>query len=962
MNRGVRYLLTWFVLFLFHSFSAQEIDSLKRVLRDAKNDSVKVVTCLFISEVCDPPEIKGYADLAIKLCDKNLRTLKKGSVLHSFYTENLSSALNNVGFYEQGKGNFKAAKDLYLQSMEVSKSINFTDGIAYSLSNIGSIYNTTGDMANALDYYHRSLKIRLPADVEGKAICLHNIAGIHLALDELDKAADYSNKSLTLWKELKNKAGIAYSYAHLGQILSRKNEISKSKEAYLKSLNFADESGDLYSIANANNGFGRLLIKAKEYDEAMTCFKRALHIDSIINYKQGIAATFCFMGEVMLKEGKLQEAKKYSEMSFELQNEIGNKETMGLNCDNLKEIYAKLGDYKKAYEMQTFSRQLSDSINSEKNKKASLYNSFRYSFEKKAVQDSLKMVEDKQGLMLKMKQKQKGIYALIIGLSIIAILLVLIYNRLRIISRQKEVVEKAQKEVEEQKELADMRRIAAEEQKQIALDSVEELKEAQKELYGAKVEADKANRIKSEFLANMSHEIRTPLNAVLGFSELLKGKTTGEKYERYLDGVLKAGKSLLSLINDILDLSKIEAGEVEIKKTNVDLRMLIDELYQIFSQVSSEKKINFKITIEPDHVPVNVITDELRLRQILFNLIGNAIKFTNEGSVTLAIKLTPNVSAGNKVNVWFNIIDTGIGIPLSQQFFIFEPFKQQEGQNTGKYGGTGLGLAITKRLVQLMDGNISVSSAAGVGSVFTVFLPGVEVGKPQEDKKLPRQDLYSVFDGQIVLIAEDIEANREVMEAFLSEYDLNLLFASNGQEALDLMEITTPDIVLMDLMMPVMDGNTAILRIRADERFRDVVIIAVTSAVLQSKETLARELCDDYLTKPLQKDKLLRSMAKALLNRSSLPRESVNDHSFFELEMKLKNNLKKELFNKWNEIRHLKSIDDITLFSLELKEFAVTNNSVELERYAERLHSFADNFEVEKMNLLFDRFEAIIEH
>jgi signal transduction histidine kinase/CheY-like chemotaxis protein/Tfp pilus assembly protein PilF len=959
LKRGVRYSLAWFVLFLFHFGPAQELDSLKRVLLNANNDSLKVLTCVSLSELCEPPDIKKYADQAITLCKKNLRALSGNNSLTRFYIENLASAVNNLGFFEQGKGNFGKARTFYLQSMEISKGINYTDGISYSLSNLGSIYNTTGDMANALDYYHQSLKARSAEDKEGKAICYHNIAGIHMSLDELDEASEYCVRSLDLWKSLDNKSGIAYSYGHLGQILSRKNEIAKSKEAYQKALQYAEESGDVYSIANACNGLGRVLVKDKQYNEAIKFFQRSLRVDSAIGYKQGIASVFSFMGEAKFRQGNLEEARKYSEKADKLLKEVGNKETIGFNYETLREIYAAKGDYKKAYEMQAFARQFSDSINSEKNKKASLYNSFRYTFEKKAVRDSLKMVEDKQVLMLKMKQKQKGIYGLIIGLSIIAILLVLIYNRLRMISRQKEIIEEAQKEVEEQKELADMRRIAAEEQKQIALNSVEELQNAQKELYEAKVEADKANRIKSEFLANMSHEIRTPLNAVLGFSELLKGNTAGEKYERYLDGVLKAGKSLLSLINDILDLSKIEAGEIEIKKVNVDLRMLIEELDQIFSQVASEKKLVLKITIEPDHVPVNIITDELRLRQILFNLLGNAIKFTHEGSVTLAIKLTPS-SSNNLVNVWFNVTDTGIGIPLSQQYAIFEPFKQQEGQNTGKYGGTGLGLTITNRLVHLMGGNISVSSEQGKGSLFTVLLPKVEVGKPQEQKKLPRQDLYSVFNGQTILVAEDIEANREVLDAFLSEYDLNVVFASNGQEALDLMETITPHVVLMDLMMPVMDGNTAIMRMRSDDRFSQVVIIAITSAVLQSKETLARELCDDYLSKPVQKDKLLRSIAKALLNKS-VTTKGQKDVSVFEMERKLKSNLRTELFDKWSDIRQLKSIDDITTFSIELKKFAVVNKSAELEKYAERLHFFADNFEVEKMNLLFDKFGAIIE-
>jgi len=260
-----------------------------------------------------------------------------------------------------------------------------------------------------------------------------------------------------------------------------------------------------------------------------------------------------------------------------------------------------------------------------------------------------------------------------------------------------------------------------------AAQNITERKIVQQRLVESKEIAEMANKAKSEFLANMSHEIRTPMNAILGFVELLQDHVIEPKYASYLKGVSIAGKNLLQLINDILDLSKIEAGQMDVQFEPVNLYTLCDELRQIFAVKMQERNLPLDIVINPD-VPSSLVLDETRLRQILFNLTGNAFKFTEKGSVSILVDMGVYGDDNSKIALYIEVRDTGIGIPQDQQERIFEAFRQQEGQSTRRFGGTGLGLAITKRLVEMLKGTITVESTVSKGSSFKVFLPDVVIG------------------------------------------------------------------------------------------------------------------------------------------------------------------------------------------------------------------------------------------
>jgi len=387
------------------------------------------------------------------------------------------------------------------------------------------------------------------------------------------------------------------------------------------------------------------------------------------------------------------------------------------------------------------------------------------------------------------------------------------------------------------------------------------------ELILAKESAHIANKAKSEFLADMSHEIRTPMNAILGFSEIMKDKIKEPQLYHYIEVIHSSGKALLNLINDILDLSKVEAGKLKLKHTAVSPHRLLNEMQVLFEHKIRDNGLEFIMDISPD-LPKALLLDEARLRQVLMNLIGNAIKFTEAGYIKLSVDYRyPDEDHHSNLDFIICVEDSGAGIPEDQCEFIFDAFSQANGQKNIKIDSTGLGLSISKRLIEMMDGQITVSSKIGKGSTFEIIINGVEVSSvdalPTSGEKL--LDCNSIkFEKSTILIVDDIEYNRELVIGFLEGYNFTLLEAKNGREAIESAKKHYPDLILMDMKMPEMDGYEAAAILNKDRVLKKIPMIAITASAMKEDEEIIKKICDSYLKKPIFKVDLISEVMRFL--------------------------------------------------------------------------------------------------
>ncbi|MCB1191632.1 MAG: response regulator [Leptospiraceae bacterium] len=372
---------------------------------------------------------------------------------------------------------------------------------------------------------------------------------------------------------------------------------------------------------------------------------------------------------------------------------------------------------------------------------------------------------------------------------------------------------------------------------------------------------EKSNRLKSEYFANLSHEIRTHINAIIGFSEILEDSNLSEDQRNYLNAVSFSGNNLLDLINNVLDISKIEVGRLELSPEPLLMHDLMKEIMNIFLLKSVNKGLEFYSELD-EKFPKCIVLDHIRFKQILYNLIDNAIKFTDKGFVKLSISVISFTKASIDMEV--KAQDTGTGMSQETLDNLFIPFFQKKGQDFKKYGGSGLGLSITKNLVEMMNGNLTVTSEIGKGTIFKAVFTEV----PIEELFAIKESHFhfidtTTFKNKSILIVDDEKPIRDLIINLLQPTGIIVKVAENGKEAVLICETEKPDLVLMDIHMPVMNGFESTIKIK--DKWNNIPVIGFTSSTVKSEiDQIFLSGCDGFILKPISREKLIKEISRYL--------------------------------------------------------------------------------------------------
>jgi signal transduction histidine kinase len=733
----------------------------------------------------------------------------------------LAKAYHVMAEIEDAHSDFDSAIYYFDQAISLYDAVKDRFELAHAYNLKGIAHESKGQYVKSYQSYIYALRIYDELNDE-RGICNEylNLGLIHQNRGEYKQAGAYFNQALTIAKRIGHEDGMASALNNLGIYYKQQKKLKEAYKCFKQVLDIDYKHGNQRYIATSLNNLGTIHSDMGEEESALELYYKSANIKRKLNDPESLSNTYNNIGTSLFKLRRIPEAEKYLKEAEKMAKQFNLPATLEETYNRLSELEAYRKNYKQALEYTLFYQQLEDSIQINESNSAIHDLENQYKLDKANDEIELKNKEIENGAVL------RALFIIIITL-LVMLILYFMYT------------------VKHTNRLS------------------QALNKRNEDLMRAKENAEQATTAKTQFLSVMSHEIRTPLNAIIGIANLLNEDLKNEAHRENITVLRIASQNLLHLINDLLDLNKLEVGKMEPENAQLNVRKVVDAIKEMFAVSASQKGIELELEFDY-RIPTSLMGDETKLNQSITNLVSNAIKFTDKGFVKMTVALEESRAESSTIR--FTVSDTGIGIPGDKQQTIFESFAQASTDTNRKYGGTGLGLSISQKLIEVMGGTLHVRSEVNKGSAFSFTLTFSHNHTDYQKPAIEASMDSSLFEGKRILIADDNAVNIFVLKQFLKKWGITIVEAGNGLEAFKMMHEQSFDMVLMDVQMPIKDGIDATIDIRnAGKEWSAIPIIAITASH-EDEVRVKIKACgmNDFIIKPFMPHDLLEKLSKYL--------------------------------------------------------------------------------------------------